>query len=122
MLEQAVLPYAGTSGWSGSTTSKERAQRDDSAGVTRNRQSLVMQTLEHAGPKGLTWKEFGDLTGCHHGTASGALSVLHKEGHIARLNERRNSCLVYVLPEHVNGRVTGEQGRKKKCAHCGGEQ
>jgi hypothetical protein len=48
----------------------------------------------------------------HHGQASGALSVLHKEGRIARLTERRNRCAVYVLPEYVQGRETSPHGGK----------
>jgi hypothetical protein len=36
---------------------------------------------------GITWKEFSEITGLHHGTASGVLSVLHKAGRIARLKE-----------------------------------
>jgi DNA-binding MarR family transcriptional regulator len=69
-----------------------------------------MDLLEEARIEGLTWRELSDRTGWHHGTASGALSVLHKEGLIARLEERRDRCQIYVLPEFVLGReVTNYQ-------------
>ena len=98
------LPYAGTSGWSGSGTSHERAARDDMSGATSERQQRVLSFLETRGSRGATWKELSDAHGWHHGKASGALSVLHKTGHINRLSERRDRCKVYVLPQHVNGR------------------
>lgn len=107
------LPYGGTSGWSGSETSMERALGDDLDGTTTERQATALTRLAHAGPLGLTWKELADLTGWHHGQASGTLSVLHKEGRIARLTERRDRCAEYVLPAHVNGRETATHGRKR---------
>ncbi len=58
----------------------------------------------------MTWKEIAQETGWHHGTASGALSVLHKVGAIARLAETRSRSAVYVLPAHVAGRpVSGRR-------------
>src|SRR5689334_10992371 len=94
-------PYAGTSGWSGSQTSRERAETEDRGGVTSERQRRVLDLLSCA-VNGYTWREIAEVTGWHHGQASGALSALHKTGHIARLaEERRNRCAVYVLPEHV---------------------
>jgi hypothetical protein len=120
------LPYAGTSGWSGSETSRERAETADADGTTTERQQAVLRLLRErnvyadtpgnpvwtGGIGGLTWKELGVLAGMHHGQASGALSVLHKEGRIARLTERRNRCAVYVLPEYVQGRETSPHGGK----------
>ena len=49
-------------------------------------------------------------TTLHHGRVSGALSVLHKVGKLARLTETRDKCKVYVLPEYVNGRPTEPHG------------
>jgi predicted transcriptional regulator len=69
---------------------------------------------------GLTWKELSQITGLHHGTASGVLSVLHKTGRIARLKESRDGCKVYVDVSFIEGRVVEKQGRKKCCPHCGG--
>jgi len=114
-----VLPYAGTSGYSGSSTSEERARRDDGNGRTRERQQTVITALNNSGPHGLTWKELAHRYNWHHGQASGALSVLHKEGLICRLSERRDRCKVYVTPEYVYDRQTEKhggsiQGRSRK--------
>lgn len=105
------LPYAGTSGWSGSETSHERAVSEDESGTTTERQGRVLAILAAAGRVGATWREVADSTGWHHGQASGALSVLHKRDRVARLAERRNKCQVYVLPEYVDGRETKPHGR-----------
>lgn len=113
------LPYAGTSGHSGSDTSLERVIRQDSDGTTTKRQMECIRLLAHRGEFGLTWKELSDATGLHHGSASGVLSVLHLAEKIERLAEVRNRCKVYVLPEFVGGRNT-EKRKKKHCPHCGG--
>lgn len=99
-----VLPYAGTSGWSGSETSRERAENADASGETTHRQIITLEIISAAAGDGITWQELSTVTGWHHGTASSLLSVLHKSGHIERLTTRRNRCQIYVLPEHVNGR------------------
>lgn len=114
------LPYAGTSGWSGSDTSMDRAIEADTSGKTAKRQAEVIRALESSGSTGLTWIELQQIVPLHHGTLSGSLSVLHKEGVIARLTERRSRCKVYVMPEYVNDRMTEPHGRKKTCPHCGG--
>jgi predicted transcriptional regulator len=105
-LDIPLLPYAGTSGHSGSNTSEERARTQDKDGTTKLRQSQTLTHLRHNKGRGLTWKELSEITNWHHGQASGVLSVLHKEGLIARLKETRNRCLVYVAPEFVYGRPT----------------
>lgn len=117
----AYLPYNGTSGWSGSDTSMERALNADSSGVTGDRQKKVLESLRNSGITGLTWVELQKILPLHHGTLSGSLSVLHKQGVISRLSEKRNGCKVYVLPEFVNNRMTEIHGRKKFCPHCGGD-
>lgn len=103
-------PYAGTSGWAGSSSSRDRIQRDDANGTTSQRQTQTLEALRTAGTHGLVWKELGDRFSWHHGQASGVLSVLHKEGVICRLKERRRGCQVYLLPEYVNGRETTAHG------------
>jgi len=113
---QPVLPYAGSSGWSGSETSKERADRDDSSGVTGRRQKQTIALLRQVGERGLTWAELADILNTHHGPASGALSVLHKDGRIARLAHKRGGSKVYVLPEYTAGRVTERHGYSKRTA------
>src|SRR5262245_1433996 len=111
---QPVLPYDGSSGWSGSDTSHERADRDDTSGLTGRRQLQTMSLLNQVGERGLTWKELADILDVHHGGASGALSVLHKTGRIARLSDRRGGSKVYVRHEYVAGRATEPHGQNKR--------
>lgn len=106
-----VLPYAGSSGYSGSDTSRERAERDDSDGTTSARQRRVIALLDYRGTRGATWKEVADILGLHHGQASGSLSNLHKVGRISRLRQTRERCKVYVLREYLDGRDEEVQGR-----------
>jgi DNA-binding MarR family transcriptional regulator len=99
-----ALPYHGTSGWSGSTTSETRAVNADKNGVTSRRQRQVLLMLDSAGREGLTWRDLSRLANLHHGAASGALSTLHKANLIARLTVTRQGCQVYVSLSHVAGR------------------
>ena len=120
LLNQPELPYNKTSGHSGTDTSRERALHADRSGKTALRQAQALNLLSQREMAGLTWKEFSEITGLHHGTASGVLSVLHKTGRIARLKETRNGCKVYVDVFCVQGRVIEKQGRKQCCPQCGG--
>ena len=114
------LPYAGTSGWSGTETSRQRAVTRDTNGDTAEVQTVVYRYLLWQRETGSTWKEIAEASGWHHGTVSGALSVLHKTGKIARLLETRARCRVYVLPSYIGDRETDSQGRKPKpCPNCG---
>jgi hypothetical protein len=119
-LELPLTPYAGTSGWSGSQTSQDRAVQDDTDGTTKGRQNVTLRLINASKTYGMTWKELADETGWHHGQASGVLSVLHKEGLIERLTERRGKCAVYIGLNSVNGRKTSVR-KIKSCKHCGGE-
>lgn len=106
------LPYAGTSGWSGTDTSEDRANEADASGTTARRQAEVLYLLDLRADRGMTVAELRQLAGWeHHGTSSGTLSVLHKTGRIARLVEKRGKCHVYVVPESVHGRDTQPHGR-----------
>lgn len=106
------LPYAGTSGWSGSAASQDRAKEADESGETGKRQAMTVSALRDAGVKGLTWKDLGAIYGWHHGKATGVLSVLHKDGVIARLaDERRDRCSIYVSKQFLNGRPVAAHGR-----------
>lgn len=120
LLNQPELPYSGTSGHSGTDTSKARALNADRSGKTALRQAQTLNLLAQRKLLGITWKELSEITGLHHGTASGVLSVLHKAGRIARLKESRDGCKVYVDVACIEGRVVEKQGRKKCCPHCGG--
>ncbi len=121
-LEEAILPYNGTSGWSGSGTSEERALDQDSSGTTLKRQNQVLEYLDSCEDMGATWKEITDKFGWHHGTSSGILSTLHKADRISRLSETRNRCKIYLLPNYVGNSPTETQGRTKRCSNCGAEQ
>jgi len=118
-----VLPYAGTSGWTGTDTSRDRARQADGSGRTARMQALALRGLRASADRGMTWKDLAEQTASHHGTASGTLSVLHKAGLVVRLAERRERCKVYVLPEFAEGRTTEAPGRTKAsaftCPECG---
>lgn len=104
--ETPILPYGGTSGWSGAQTSHDRATRQDSNGTTSKRQRDTIRLLNDCGERGATWRDLSRTLELHHGSASGVLSALHKTGVIARLSEQRDGCLVYVMPQFVGGRET----------------
>lgn len=109
----STTPYAGTEGFSGTDTSRERAE--SKAAGARRRQNAILRYLAERGSKGATVVDVkrapvesaGPMLSDefkHHGTASGTLSILHRAGRIARLSEIRDKAHVYVLPEHIDGR------------------
>lgn len=111
-----ALPFAGTTGHSGSDTSKDRAESEAASGAAAARQHSILGLLEQAGPIGLTWKEIdikmGRVPG--HGSISGSLSSMHKEGLVSALKmDRRNGSGVYVLPKFVVGRITRPYNENK---------
>lgn len=119
-----ATPYDGSSGWSGTDTSRQRADDADKGGGTKWRQAEALAFLHRRAERGATWRELADHLSIHHGPASGALSVLHKVGSICRLTESREGSKVYVLPIYVAGRDTESFGRTKRahlCPNCGTE-
>jgi len=102
------LPYAGSSGWSGTDTSRERAERQDRSGGTARMDREALWSLGVAAYAGLTWKELAEEHGWHHGQASGRLTTLHKAGRVVRLLEKRDRCRVYVDPRFQAGRDSDE--------------
>ena len=116
-----LTPYAGTSGWSGSDTSRDRAVSADRSGATARRQSDTLAFLRRMGAIGATWKEIAAEFDWHHGQASGVLSVLHKEDRIKRLSETRLRCKVYVHPDWTVGRACEpyQRNRPNNCPNCG---
>ena len=118
-LQLPLTPYAGTSGWSGSQSSHDRAVDEDNDGTTKGRQNVTLRLIKASGTYGMTWKELAENIGWHHGQASGVLSVLHKEGLIERLVERRGKCAIYIGLNSVQGRKTSVR-KIKCCKHCGG--
>jgi DNA-binding MarR family transcriptional regulator len=122
MSDLPVTPYPdptgiNTAGWSGSETSHEAALHAVVSGDDRRVQARALRMLAAAGPDGLTSKEFGIATGIHHGRSSGAMSVLHQAGLVARLRDRRGRYEIYVLPDEVRGRkVSTRRHNKPKSA------
>lgn len=121
-MSQAFVPYDGTAGWSGTDTSKQRAVDNVNSGRELNNQQLALHLLKEAGTNGLTWKELATKTNWHHGTASGVLSVLHKEGAAARRIFTRKNCKIYIHQDYKNLVVTEKYIVKVKlCPHCGND-
>jgi hypothetical protein len=104
--DELFLPYAGTSGHSGSETSAVRARTMDKSGKTAQLQNSVLAIINHAEADGVTWKDISERLNVHHGTASGVLSVLHLSGKIERLSATRDRCKIYVSPDWVFFRPT----------------
>ena len=93
------MPYNGTGGHAGSETSKERAETEADDGTLAKRQREVMAFLWAQADRGATWYEVAEHLGIHHGSASGALSNLHKAGRIVRTTDRRGRSEVYMIAE-----------------------
>lgn len=130
----ASLVYAGTSGWSGTDTSRDRALAEDAVGTTGRRQRQILRFLADRRERGASWREcLDDLRRndeqVHHGGVSGALSNLHRDGRVALLSETRpgSRSKTYVLPEYVAGRETIEPRSNRSapqtvvyvCSDCG---
>lgn len=96
--------YAGTTGHSGTDTS--RAQADDLPKHGRA-QAWVLRSAANLGAQGVTIVDLRSwFSEMHHGTLSSALTNLHRDGRLARLVDKRDRCHIYVLPEHVGDRPT----------------
>lgn len=100
--ERQNLPYNGHSGFvAGSDTSTERALDEDASGQTQSRLDRILEAIKLR-PLGMTWNEVAKLLDLHHGQASGALSMLHKQGLIFALTKKRNKCHPYVAVQYRN--------------------
>jgi len=119
-FSKPILSYAGTSGWSGSDSSKESVIAQDKDGRTLTQQKLVFQWVVDLGHFGQTWRDLALRTGWHHGSVSRTLSLLNKEGYLVRLKETRDNCAVYVHPDFVKGREVAKR-KVKTCGNCGHE-
>jgi predicted transcriptional regulator len=118
-VTQAYVPYAGTAGHAGTSTSKERALYNLRTGKEYNNQQKALALLKD-NPNGLTWKEFGSALDIHHGTASGVLSVLHKVGAIIRSANVRDGCAIYYHLQYADSIVNQVYKKKQKlCPQCG---
>ena len=115
-------PYKGTAGWSGTDTSEARAIDNVKSGREKNYQIVTLKYLKSRGTDGATWKELAAVTGWHHGTTSGVLSVLHQSGAIVRAVKAPNRCKIYVHQDYKD-QVIHEvyKKREKLCPHCGND-
>ena len=106
------LVYRGTEGWSGTETSRDRAEEEVRTGRATDRQRFTLLVLAQAGARGVTsaecrhrWPRSPDgRKEWHHGSWSSSLTNLHKDGRIARLVETRDKCHIYVHWAYVNER------------------
>jgi len=95
LADLPVIPYRGTGGWSGTSTSRSRAEEESTNGSLSQRQEAVLAALfDH--PRGRIWSEIAATLNLHHGQASGALSNLHSAGLVFQTTTPRHRCLPYV--------------------------
>jgi hypothetical protein len=105
-MTESIIPYGQKgSGWAGSETSRERAEREDAMGITGKRQAQVFALLAQHTNDGMTVKEVEDALSIGHGPASSALTHLHRAERVVRLQERRMNQQVYVLRGYAEGRA-----------------
>lgn len=100
MSHTPTLPYGGTEGHAKHPSSANRL------GVSGKVQPGVLQRATAMGVHGVTSREVQTALGRGHGTVSGALSALHRSGHLAMLQNQRGGQHVYVIPVMVAGRET----------------
>lgn len=121
MIDDDVLTYNGTTGAVHQPASQERAQREAKTGTAKERATRILELLEHQ-PNGMTWKQLGALMNLHHGQVSGALSNLHKSGHVFMLQKQRDRChpychikwqTQYAPDERIDQPAQTKAGRRK---------
>lgn len=96
-----ALTYNGTAGAVNQPASQQRAKREATSGAATERARLILAVLAEL-PQGATWKQLGAVLGLHHGQVSGALSNLHKSGHVFMLHQQQDKCHLYC---HAQFRV-----------------
>lgn len=90
----------GTSGHAGGASSRERAEREDSTGVTGRRSQEILQILRNRAERGATSREIEALLNTGHGAVSGALTRLQRIGVAKRSTRRRGRQEIYFSAEH----------------------
>jgi hypothetical protein len=101
ITDDDALTYNGTAGAVNQPASQQRAKREATSGAATERARLILAVLAEL-PQGATWKQLGAVLGLHHGQVSGALSNLHKSGHVFMLHQQRDKCHLYC---HAQFRV-----------------
>lgn len=91
--------YPNSIGHSGSETSEEASKR-----VTGKRSQQVHTLVANSKHRGLTVNEVQQALRIGHGSASGALTRLHRAGYIVRLTQKRNGQQVYMAEAFSAGR------------------
>lgn len=109
-LFQPSLPYNNTEGYAQNSESVERAEKRARSGRAAVIQQQVWDLLTQAGRDGVTYTEVMNLLGLESNQANPPLSNLHKDGRIAKLEERRNGSGIYVHIEFVDHRKTVPHG------------
>jgi len=66
------------------------------------RRRRILRHLARVGPRGATSREVAADLNLSQGATSGALTALHRDGHIARLTQRRGTFHVYAHPDHAD--------------------
>lgn len=96
---------AGTYGANGDYghSSAETSKATDTPALGK-RQQQVYNYLSDVGEEGANCSEVMDWLDIGHGSASGALTRLHRDGLVSRLTVKRHGKQVYVLPQWVKGR------------------
>jgi predicted transcriptional regulator len=89
------MAYQGTSGFVNQPASIARATTEAATGISTERAQKILNTIAESFD-GWTWRELAEQLHLHHGQISGALSNLHKSGHVFMLREQRNRCHPYV--------------------------
>lgn len=90
----------GTSGHAGGASSRERAEREDAAGITGKRSQEVLRVLIRRAHRGATSAEVEYSLGIGHGSASGTLTRLQRTGKAIRSTTRRNRQEIYFAADH----------------------
>ncbi len=109
-LFQPSLPYNGTEGYAANTESKDRASKRVRSGRAAAIQKSVWDLLTAAGKGGVTYTEVMTILGLESNQANPPLSNLHKDGRIAKLDEKRDGSGIYVHLEFVDNRKTVPHG------------
>jgi hypothetical protein len=117
--DEPVTPYAGTSGWSGSEASRDRAERRDHDGSTAALQTRLVVLVARTGSDGLTVDDARRVLPEHHGSVSGALSVLHMVGRVraagslgvADIVALREGAAPLLIACKTNGRLPPDERR-----------
>lgn len=84
---------------------------DPSSDAAKTFREAVVREVRARGTDGMTVVDVREHFRVHHGAASSALSIAHRDGYLNRLADKRDRCRIYVLPSDTAGRVTQPYGR-----------